>query len=106
MVNGGVSKANLGMLLGAGAGLGLGVGFFIAAHSDSSDADDARTVADHDRISSRATALYIGSAVALGAGVALGVLALHRINVEKEHNTTVSFAPRANGGSFVLEGSW
>lgn len=102
----GVSNANLGMLLGAGAGLGLGIGFFVAAHGDSNDADEARSFDDYERLQSRSRNLYILSAVSAGAGVALGAVAMMRIRAAKEHDTTVSLLPRSGGGSFVLEGTW
>lgn len=106
IVHGGVSSGNLMMVMGAGIGLGAGVAMFFAAHSDASDADEARSYADHERIKSRSDKLYIASGVSLAAGVALGVIGLYRIKVEKEHNTSVAITPRVGGGSLVLETSW
>ncbi len=101
-----VSQSSLAMLLGAGVGLGAGLGFFVAAHGDANDADEARTFDDHERLEARSRNLYILSAISAGAGVALGAIATMRIRAAKEHNTTVSLLPRSGGGSFVLEGSW
>lgn len=106
VINAGASNTNLGMLLGAGVGIGAGIGFFVAAHGDANDADEARTFDDHERLQARSRNLYILSAVSAGAGVALGAVAMMRIRAAKEHNTTVSLLPRSGGGSFVLEGSW
>jgi hypothetical protein len=106
VVGSGVSNANLGMLLASGLGLGAGIGLFVAAHGDASDADEARTFDDHDRLESRSRNLYILSAISAGAGVALGAVAMFRIRAAAEHNTTVSLSPRKGGASFVLEGTW
>jgi tetratricopeptide (TPR) repeat protein len=102
---GGVSKGNALMFVGAGAGLAAGVCLFLAGYNDHQDADAAASAADHDRISSRGNALYIGSAVSAGVGVVLGVIAIRRMKVSNE-GTQLSLTPRKGGAALVLERSW
>ena len=102
---GGMSGGNALMLVGAGAGLAAGLCLFLSAHSDDGDANDAASFEDYARISARADRLRIGAAIAGGAGVVLGVIAIYRIKHSKE-GTQVSFTPRKGGGSLVLERSW
>lgn len=106
VVHSGVSSANLVMVMGAGIGLGAGVALFFSAHSDASDANAAKSYEDYTRISDRSKTLYVASAISLGAGVALGIIGLYRIKVEKEHNTSVAIQPHSGGGSLVLETTW
>lgn len=101
----GASQGNAMLLIGAGAGVAAGICLALAAYSDKQDADAAASYEDHDRISTRADRLYIGSAVSAGVGVVLGVIAIRRIKVSNE-GTQLSVSPRKGGAAFVLERSW
>jgi tetratricopeptide (TPR) repeat protein len=101
----GVSKGNALLLVGAGAGLAAGVCLFVSGYYDKQDADVAASYEDHDRISTRADRLYIGSAISAGAGVVLGIIAIRRIKVSNE-GTQLSLTPRKGGAELVLERSW
>jgi tetratricopeptide (TPR) repeat protein len=100
-----ISGSNMAMLMGAGVGLGAGVVLVIAGHNDSTGADYATTVGQHDTMANRSKVEYALGVVGLGAGVALAAVAALRIGRE-QHETTVSFRPHNGGGSFVLERSW
>jgi tetratricopeptide (TPR) repeat protein len=103
---GSISGANMGMLMGSGFLVGAGAILLLAGYNDSNDADNAAKYSDHDAIDSRASTEYVLGAVGVGAGIALGVVAVIKIRGAKESDTTVSFKPRSGGGSFVLERSW
>jgi hypothetical protein len=102
----GASKGDMFMLMGGGALVGAGVVLLWAGHTHAGDADDARTVSDHDRISGRSTTEYILGGASIAVGVGLSVWAMKRISSARENEIAVAFAPRAGGGSFVLERSW
>jgi len=103
---GSISGSNMGLLMGAGFGIGAGAILLLSGYNDSNDADTAAKYSDHNTLDSRASKEYVLGAVGLGAGIALGVVAVIRINAAKEHDTTISFKPRSGGGSFVLERTW
>lgn len=105
IINAGIRRSDAGMLIGAGALFGAGLALFYASHSDYGDADAAVSYADHERIESRADMLRIASIVSVGAGVALGVIAMYRIKVSKE-GTELAITPKKGGAALVLETSW
>ena len=102
---GGIGKGNALLLVGAGAGLAAGAALFFAAMNDDSDADDAASFEDYDRISTRADRERIGAIVSAGLGVTFGVLAIYRIKHSRE-GTQVSLTPTKGGAAFTLERSW
>lgn len=104
--SGGASKSDMFMLAGGGALVGAGLILLWAGHTHAGDADAARSVSDHDRISGRSTVEYIAGGVGIAAGLGLSVWAMKRINSSREQETGVAFVPRNGGGSFVLERSW
>jgi tetratricopeptide (TPR) repeat protein len=103
--SGSISGSTMWMLMGSGFGVGAGAVLLLSGLSDSSDADKAAKYSDHESISHRATTEYIVGGVAVGVGVALGVVAVMRIKGAKD-DTSISFKPRTGGGSFVLERTW
>jgi tetratricopeptide (TPR) repeat protein len=102
----GASKTDMFMLMGGGALVGAGIVLLWAGHTHAGDADDARTAADHDRISGRSTAEYIIGGASIAVGVGLSVWAMKRISSSRDSEIAVAFTPREGGGSFVLERSW
>jgi tetratricopeptide (TPR) repeat protein len=104
--DGGISGGNMGMLMGSGVGIGAGLILLLSAYNDGKDADHAAQYSDYDAISSRSSKEYVIGAVALGAGVALGIIAVHRIKSARDNDTSISFKPRSGGGTFVLERTW
>ncbi len=102
----GASKSDMFMLMSGGVLVGAGIVLLWAGHTHAGDADDARTVADHDRISGRSTNEYILGGVGIAAGVGLSLWAMKRISAARENEIAVAFTPRDGGGSFVLERSW
>jgi tetratricopeptide (TPR) repeat protein len=103
---GNATKGTALMLAGGGALIGAGIVLIWAAHTHSGDADAARSVADYNRISGRATTEYVLGAVGIAAGATLGALAFYRMFSKNESNTAVAFTPRDGGGTLVLERLW
>ena len=102
---GGIDGGDALMLAGAGAGIAAGVSLFIAARWSHDDANAAALVSAHDSIEARATVMDISAIVCAGVGVALGVASIVRIKHHSE-TTDVAIVPRADGGAFVVRGSW
>jgi uncharacterized membrane protein len=101
-----LGKGPMFMLMGGGALVGAGVILLFAGYTHAGDADDARSVSDHDRIAGRATTEYVLGGIGIAAGVALSLWAMHTINKSSEHETTVGVTAHNGGGGVVLGGSW
>jgi hypothetical protein len=103
---GSINSTNMGFLMLAGVGIGAGAVLLLSGYNDSKDADNAAKYSDHQAIDTRASTEYVIGAVSLGAGVALGVVAMIRIKNAKNHDSSISFKPRSGGGTFVWERTW
>jgi len=99
------SMLNGGMLVGAGALFGASIGFYFAGRASESDADDARSFADHERISTRADRQKISAAVLMAGALGLGGYAIYRI-IFRSERAEVAVTPTPTGGALVVTGSW
>ena len=93
------------LLAGAGAMFGASIGFYFAGRASESDADDARSYADHERISTRADRQKVAAAVLMAGALGLGGYAIYRIKFHSER-TEVAVTPTSDGGAMVVRGSW
>jgi tetratricopeptide (TPR) repeat protein len=99
------SMLNGALLAGAGALFGASIGFYFAGRGSESDADDARSFADHERIQTRADRQKIAAGVLMVGALGLGGYAIYRIKFPSER-AEVAVTPTATGGAMVVRGSW
>lgn len=99
------SLLNGALLAGAGALFGASIGFYFAGESSEGDADDARSFADHERISNRADRQKVAAAVLFAGAIGLGGYAIYRIKFQSER-AEVAVTPTATGGAMVVRGTW
>jgi hypothetical protein len=100
------SLFNGALLVGAGAMFGASIGFYLASRSSDSDAEDARSFADHERISTRADRQKIAAAVLMGGALGIGAYAIYRIKSSGRERAEVAVTPTPTGGAMVVRGSW
>ncbi len=100
------SGLTVGIVAGAGLCFGGAVGMYLAARGSDRDADEARSFADHESISTRADRERIAAVVLLGGAVGLGAYAVYRIKFRSHQTTEVALTPTADGGAMFVRGSW
>jgi tetratricopeptide (TPR) repeat protein len=100
------SMLNGALLAGAGAMFGASIGFYFAGRGSASDAEDARSFADHERIQTRADRQKIAAGVLMVGALGLGGYAIYRIKFGSSERAEVAVTPTATGGAMVVRGSW
>lgn len=101
-----VDTKTIAVITGMGVCLGGSLAMFLASRDSRSDADDARSYADHERIAARADREEVYSAVLLAGAIGLGGYAFYRLKFQSERPTEVAVTARADGGALVVRGSW
>ena len=88
-------------------GLGAAGGLYLASSSNADAADNARTLDEHNRLSSRASSESTGMVIAAGVGVAaLGYAVFRWTRGGESAKTEVAAVPTSGGGAIWVRSSF